>query len=137
MKQIFEQLEKFITQHQGIAIIGTVNQEGFPHLAMEKGVQWCGAKTICFETWFCTTTIENLRENPKVTVALWDQTAQKGYQLLGKIKSIQEGPILDGYIPDEEAEQFPIPPQAYKIYIEIEEVMQFLCGPHSDKPFTH
>lgn len=73
----------------------------------------------------------------KLGFALWDQTAQKGYQLLGKIKSIQEGPILDGYIPDEEAEQFPIPPQAYKIYIEIEEVMQFLCGPHSDKPFTH
>lgn len=57
--------------------------------------------------------------------------------MLGKIKSIQEGPILNGYISDEEAEQFTIPPQVYKISIEIEEVMQFLCGPHSDKPFTY
>jgi len=137
VKKTFEQITQFITQYQGIVIIGTANQEGIPHLAMEKGIRLVGEKTIYFETWFCKNTIENLQENPKVVVALWDQNTQKGYQLLGRMKSIEEGPILNGYIPGEEAEQFSFPPQAYQITIDIEKVTQFLCGPHSDKPFIN
>ncbi|MEW5804516.1 MAG: pyridoxamine 5'-phosphate oxidase family protein [bacterium] len=132
MKQSIEQVKKFILEQSSLAIIGTADQEGFPHLAMERGVRWVREKTVEFESWFCETTVKNLRENPKVSVAIFDQKTQKGYQLLGRIESIHEGAILDGYIPGEKPGEQDIPSQAYRIDIAIEKILFFSSGPHSD-----
>ena len=132
MNQSLDQVKKFVQQHTGLAIIGTADLEGFPHLAMESGIRWVRERTVEFESWFCLATIKNLRENPKVAIAIFDPKTQKGYQLLGQIESIHEGAMRDGYIPGEKPDEQVIPPQAYRIDIAIEKILFFSSGPHSD-----
>ncbi|MEW5804951.1 MAG: pyridoxamine 5'-phosphate oxidase family protein [bacterium] len=134
MNQSIEQVKKFVQHHPSLVLIGTADRRGFPHLAMEMGVQWVKERTMRFESWFCLSTIKNLKENPKVAVAIFDQQTQKGYQMLGRIESIHEAAILNGYIPGEKPDEHGIPPQAYRIDIAIEEVLFFSSGPHSDGP---
>lgn len=136
MNQSLDQAKKFVQQHTSLAIIGTADQEGFPHLAMESGIRWVSERRLEFESWFCLATIRNLRENPKVAIAIFDPKTQKGYQLLGQIESIKEGVIMDGYIPGEKPDEKAIPPQSYRLEIDIEKILPFSSGPHSDSSLS-
>jgi len=127
-----DQVKKFIQQHASLAVIGTADQEGVPHLAMESGIRWVREKTVEFESWFCLTTIKNMKENPKVAIAVFDPNTRKGYQLMGQIESIHEGAIMDGYIPGEEPGKQVIPPQSYRLDISVEKILPFSSGLHSD-----
>jgi predicted pyridoxine 5'-phosphate oxidase superfamily flavin-nucleotide-binding protein len=133
--QTLGEVKRFVQEHPITVVIGTADQNGVPHLAVEREIQWIEERTVVFEAWFCLTTVENLMINPKVAIAVWDQAAMSGYQLIGEMKSIQEASIFNGYMPGDEAEVSPIPPQAYRISIAIEEVLLLVSGPHADKPY--
>jgi uncharacterized protein len=112
--------------------IATSNRKGIPHLAASEGLAFVGPDRIFFSAWFCRRTVENLRENPKLSLAMLDSETQEGYQLLGETERIEEGAILDGYAPDTEKRWAGLPQAEHRLFIRVKEVLHLSSGPHSD-----
>ena len=61
------------------------------------------------------------------------QSPRRGYQFLGTIAEVKEGAMLDGFNPELEKKEKDIPQIESRLKIEINEVLNFATGPHSDK----
>jgi general stress protein 26 len=97
---ILEKVKKLV-QKVKVVYVATANREGIPHIAASKGMAFIEDQ-IVFRAWFCLKTVENLRENPKLSLAVLNAKTKEGYQLLGEVERIEKGAILDGYTPEEE-----------------------------------
>ena len=84
MKMDTDILEKVqrIVQKVKIVYVATANREGMPHIAAAEGMAFMGDKVV-FKAWFCLKTVENLSENPKLSLAVLSPKTREGYQILG------------------------------------------------------
>ena len=55
-----------------VSYVATSDKNGYPHLAVEKGLKIIDEKYLGFNAWFCRKTVENLRNNPEVAIAVCD-----------------------------------------------------------------
>jgi hypothetical protein len=84
------------------------------------------------DAWFCPNSLENLEENEKVDLVVWDANLDEGYQLLGKSQGMEDLALLNGY--DASLPQKPGLPQAERrIQIRVEKVIPFQRGSHTDQ----
>ena len=81
-------------------LIATVDQEGQPHIAAAGELTLSGKDSVELTDWFCMTTIANLRHNSRVSVVIWDQIKDSGYQLLGEAEKVEDVAMMDGYSPE-------------------------------------
>ena len=81
--------------------------------------------------WFCPGTVDNLRQNRKISLVVWDAAADIGYQLLGEVEKVEELSVLDGYVPGEE-EKPPLPQVERQLLVRLEKIIDFSHAPHSD-----
>jgi general stress protein 26 len=95
---IFGRVKKF-AQKVKVVYVATANKKGIPHLAASEGMTFVDQDRIFFRAWFCLRTVENLLENPRLSLGILDPKTQEGYQLLGEMERIEKGAILDGYAP--------------------------------------
>jgi len=116
-----------------VSYVATSDMNGQPHIAVEKGLKMIGGKYLGFDAWFCKKTVENLRNNPKIAIAIFDPLSKKGYQFSGRIVGIEDGAMLNGFSPELEKKEKEIPQVESRLKIEIEEVLDFSTGPHSDR----
>ena len=82
--------------------------------------------------WFCPGTMANLEENRSVAVVVWDAEKDRGHQLVGRVAKVRERSVVDGYVP-EPGETGP-PQVERELVIEVDQVLHFSQGPHSDEP---
>lgn len=129
-KKIIEALR--IAEGDGLVLVATAGPRGIPHIAAAGGIEMDPDGKLAVTEWFCPTTLENLTSDPALAVVVWDETADKGYQFLGRLCRIQDVGVLDGFAPGVESEP-PLPQVLRKLVIEVEEVLAFERGPHSDK----
>ncbi len=116
-----------------IVYVATAGRNGEPHIAASEGLAFLEGDRIIFKAWFCLKTIENLRENPKLSLAILDPKTKAGYQLLGVTERIENGAILDGYAPDSEEKWAGLPQAEHRLFIRVKEVLHLSAGPHSDE----
>ena len=116
-----------------ISYVATSDKNGYPHLAVEKGLKVLEEKYLGFSAWFCNKTVENLCNNPKITIAIFDPLLKKGYQFSGEVIEIKEGAMLNGFSPELEKKEREFPQVERRLKIKIDEVLDFSTGAHSDK----
>ena len=111
--------------------IASADRAGQPHLAVADNLIVADDMHVVFSSWVCHQTIENLKDNPGVTLAVWDGDLNSGYQLLGKVEGIEDVAILNGFAPDKE--EAGLPQVKSRLTIRIEKILRFNLGPHSDQ----
>jgi hypothetical protein len=111
--------------------VATANQHGLPHLAAAGTIRVVSGDRVAVEAWFCPATVENLLQNPKISLVAWDPKTDIGHQLLGEVEKIEEIAMMNGFSPDLDTEVQP--PQAErKLIVRVDEVLAFSHAPHSD-----
>lgn len=73
----------------------------------------------------------NLHANPHVSVIVWDETTDTGYQLLGEMEHMTDIGIIDGYTPQMKNMR-PMPQVESQLVIQVNKVTDFKRAPHSD-----
>lgn len=120
-----------IGRKSGHIFLITADQSGIPHMSIATKISIASETQIWVAGWFCPGTVENLENNPNIGVAVWDETNDTGYQLLGRKQELNAIAITDGYSP--ELEEEPSLPQIEReVKIVIEKMLGFKQAPHAD-----
>jgi len=130
---ITEELRGFV-EEVNYAFVASADSRGAPHLALGKGLSIPGPDSLVFEAWFCRRTLENLRSNPLVAVAVVRAPSGTGYQFIGTLAEITEAGILDGFSP--ETESGGMPQVCWRLKLKVDNVFEFTHGIHSDTPLS-
>ena len=115
----------------GRVFVATADGSGLPHIAAAREVGMVDGFLVTLSTWFCPGTMANLKTNPLVSLVVWDQDRDFGYQLLGKAVKMEGIAMMDGYAGDTEKMR-PLPQEERRITIEVEKILHFSVAPHSD-----
>jgi hypothetical protein len=111
--------------------VATANNRGLPHLAAAGAIRLVSEDRIAVEAWFCPGTVQNLYDNPKISVVAWDPAIDIGHQFLGEVEKVEEIAIMNGFSPEIEAKAL-LPQFERKLIIRVDEVLAFSHAPHSD-----
>ncbi len=130
--EAMEGLKKIVMEAE-VVYVETADRDGFPHIAAAEGMAFLEENQILFRAWFCLKTLENLENNPRVSLAVLSPRTKQGYQILGKVEKMEEGAILDGYGPGEERRRAVYPQAERQLLIRIERLSSLTSGPHSDE----
>lgn len=115
----------------GCVFIATADGAGVPHIAAAGQVEQTDHDCLTVSEWFCPGTVKNLQTNRAVTIVVWDKDSDVGLQLLGRLTSVKNIGILDGFMPDMDRTG-PQPQEEKQLRIRIEKILCFKRGPHSD-----
>jgi general stress protein 26 len=131
-KEILEKVKKLL-QKVKLIYVATSNKEGIPHIAVEEGMIFLDNDRVLFRAWFCFKTLDNLRENPSISLAVLAPKARQGYQLFGEMEKIEEGAILNGFAPVKEKVWTGYPQAEHRLLIRIQRISPLASGPHADE----
>ena len=128
-----ERIEKAVelAEKIGSVYVATADSNGTPHIAAAGKVELLGQESLAVTEWFCPGTIANLQENKCISLVVWDDDSDTGYQMIGQLQGSHDVGILDGFYPKLES-QTPLPQVETQLLIQIEKVIDFRLGPHSD-----
>ena len=111
--------------------VATADAGGLPHVAAAGRISLGDEGLVAVAAWFCPGTVMNLRQNPKVSLVIWNEAADTGYQLLGKVEEVEETAMLNGYIPEREGKDSS-PQVERRLLVHVDKVIAFSHAPHSD-----
>jgi len=114
---------------KGLAFVGTADRHGRPNLAPKGSMRLGSDETLVFAEGTGKKTLQNLRENPEVAVAVVDREKMVGYQFKGKAELIEKGPLYDTVVKLAQERGRPKPIAAVKI--KIEEIYSLIPGPRA------
>lgn len=121
-----------LARRTGHVFVATADAKGMPHIAAASQLEANEGETVTITEWFCPGTVENLQSNDHVAVVVWDEKADRGYQLLGRLEQMKDVGIMNGFAPGVE-QMPPLPQVAKELRIHVEKVLDFRLGPHSDE----
>ena len=113
------------------ALLTSADADGVPHLATVGRVRPGGPGEVLADEWFCPRTVENVRQNPRVSLVIWRPAANEGFQLLGSVEGVTELAMLDGGPTPMDRQ---VPQVERELRIRITDVLHFRHGPHTDAP---
>jgi uncharacterized protein len=131
VKQETMQSAVALGRKMGHIFVATADSEGRPHLAAAGRLDLEKEGSVGLEAWFCPGTVMNLKDNPRISLVVWDADADFGYQLVGIVENIVDRAVMDGYAPQMESAG-PSPQVERKLIIRVEKVIAFSHAPHSD-----
>ena len=111
--------------------VATSDAGGLPHLAAASRIEVVEDAKVAISEWFCPGTMENLEQNRRIALVIWDAAADKGYQLLGEVEDMNREAMMNGYAP-ELASREPLPQVEWRITVRVDKVLDFSHAPHSD-----
>jgi len=119
-------------EKSGYGFLATANAEGEPHIACAGKIDLVSPDSIAITEWFCPRTVRNLSENPSLSLVLWDQSEDRGFQLLGTSQRLEDTALLNGYSAEEEIRP-PVPQQVeWRLLMSVNKVLEFTQAPHND-----
>jgi hypothetical protein len=111
--------------------VATADSSGMPHVAAATKLNQTSKDHVAVTAWFCPGTVANLSENRRISMVVWDAPSDKGYQLLGLVKKIEEVAMMNGYSP--EIDEATVMPQVKnRLLVRVDKVISFSHAPHSD-----
>lgn len=128
---ITEEIRQFVDR-VGHAFVATADANGYPHVAAGRGVTVVTPGRLVFESWFCQTSLKNLKENPNIAVAVADSVTGNGFQFVGRVDKMEDTAVLNGFAPD--IEPAGMPQVQWRLEIRVDSVMAFSADAHSDRP---
>ena len=115
----------------GYVLLATADSQGRPHMAAAGKLELAEDNSVAVTEWFCPGTVANLANNKCVSIVVWDQSCDSGYQILGRLETIQDLGIIDGYTQEEETGAA-MPQVQRELLIQVDNIIDFKLGPHSD-----
>jgi len=82
MVKMPEELLRMIKEKH-IAALATVGPDGTPNVS-PKGFTYIDEETLAYVDIYSVRTLENIRANPRVAVAIWDNKTVSGFQVKGR-----------------------------------------------------
>lgn len=128
-----EKLEEIVRLAEKVehVLVATSDPGGMPHVTAAGKLELAPQGRVTVTEWFCPGTVANLHTNKCISVVVWAKDSDSGYQLLGRLDKIKDLGVLDGYAPGLEGDP-PLPQVEKQLLIEVEKVIEFKLGPHSD-----
>jgi hypothetical protein len=75
--------------------VATASKAGVPNVVPIAYIKLVGDDTIWIADNFMKKTLANLKENPNVSICMWDADSKKCYQVKGKVQLHASGPDFD------------------------------------------
>ncbi len=119
-----------LARQSGFVMVATCDDAGLPHITAAGRIELADQSDIAVTEWFCPGTVANLQKNKNISVVVWTKKLNSGYQLLGRLDSVTDVGILDGYSKREE--KHPLPQIEKRLLIKVQKILEFRLGPHSD-----
>ncbi len=98
MAKLTPEMRNFIEKERDpvTIFVGTSNKDGIPNISA-KGtfISILDDETIAYADVYSLKTLENVRQNPHVTIAVINAKTFKGYQFKGLAEVVESGPILE------------------------------------------
>lgn len=98
MAKLTAEMRNFIEKERDptFVFVGTSSKDGIPNIA-PKGtfITILDDETMAYADVYSQKTLENVRQNPHVTLAIISAKTFKGYQLKGLAEVIESGSILE------------------------------------------
>jgi uncharacterized protein len=111
--------------------IATADAGGSPHMAAAGKLSRISDEVISVEAWFCPGTVENLNQNDRIAIVVWQPAPDHGYQLAGKVEKIEEVAFMNGFSHKNES-LHSMPQVERKLHVRVEKVLVFTHAPHND-----
>ena len=73
----------------------TASKDGMPNVSPKGSIMVVDDNTLAFACMMSPKTVSNLKENPKIAVAVVDAQARKGFQFKGKAVLETSGKLFD------------------------------------------
>ena len=115
----------------GHIFVATADAQGLPHVAAAASMSSIAENKVAVSAWFCPGTLANLDHNRLVSLTVWDEAADIGFQLLGRVDCIGEKAVMNGYLPETE-HSAPLPQVEKVLEVAVDKVIAFSHAPHSD-----
>lgn len=115
----------------GYVFIATADANRWPHVAVARTLALKEERRIAVREWFCPGTMANLQSNSHISVVVWDENTDTGYQLLGEMEDMTDIGMIDGYTP-KMGSKWPLPQVESQLLISVSKVVDFKRAPHSD-----
>ncbi len=112
--------------------VATADAAGTPHLGCAGTLDEAAGRKLEVAEWFCPGTLANVADNPRVSLTIWDEEADRGYQIIGEVEGIETLGVLDGYAADAETE-VPVPQVRRCLVVRAERILDFSRAPHTDQ----
>lgn len=127
MARIPEDVKKIIGE-QRVGFVATATKSGLPNISPKGSLRPLDEETLIFAVINSPHTRDNLKENPSVSVAVFDTQERKGFQLKGKAELLEAGPLYD-QVAQGLSKRFPqLSPAQCVVKIKVEEVFEQLSG---------
>ncbi len=129
-----EKLRKIerMSNADALTLIATADSEGHPHMTAAHGLHVGPGRRVEIIDWFCPGSVHNIRENSHVSIVVWDQNEDRGYQLHGEVEKVAQQGVLDGYSP--QTENRPPEPQIRRqVTVHLTHATEFRREPHIDR----
>lgn len=98
MAKLTPEMRHFIDKERDpvTIFVGTSSRDNMPNVSA-KGtfIKILDDETIAYADVYSLKTLENVRQNPQVTVAVMNAKSFKGYQFKGRAEVVDSGPILE------------------------------------------
>lgn len=118
----------------GRCFVATADARGCPHLATASRLERVSTEgtRLRIRYWFCPRTVDNVEDNPRVSVTVWDPATDEGYQMLGRVEQVVDGAYLDGVDPRPD-EEVRYPSVERVLVVVLEQILDFRHAPHPDQ----
>jgi predicted pyridoxine 5'-phosphate oxidase superfamily flavin-nucleotide-binding protein len=124
MAKLTEEMKALMASQ--LKYIATASRDGVPSVGPKGSTKVLDDEHIVFYEVVGRHTYENIKENPKVAIAVVDPSKMQGFRFLGKAELITKGPLF------EEAENFSklmkLPPPIATVKVKIEEIYNLGAG---------
>ena len=109
-----------------VAALATVGPDGVPNVS-PKGFTYIDDETLAYVDIYSARTLDNIRANPKVAVAIWDNKTVSGFQVKGTARVHGPGDpiyeeIVARYIRAHHPDGRGVPERMWVISISVEEI---------------
>jgi len=120
-----------LAQALGRVLVATSAPDGMPHVAVARKIASRGDQTVEVDEWFCPGTVENAREGAPVSLVVWDEARDTGWQLLGNVVGVEDRAMLDGYQPEDKRAH--VPQVLRTLRVQVRKALAFTQAPHDDR----
>jgi predicted pyridoxine 5'-phosphate oxidase superfamily flavin-nucleotide-binding protein len=96
MAKLSEEIKKIVNEVHP-ALIATASKDGKPNVSPKGSFQVLDDEHVVFADIASPRTMANLRENPQVSVIVFDPATRKGCRIWGKAEIVESGTLFDKF----------------------------------------
>ena len=111
--------------------IASADKNGLPHLTVGSRITPHSDDLPEVYFWPCPVTLANLQWNKNVSLIVWDEERDKGFQLLGMVEKMEEYVVVDRSVPGVEVNQTDLH-VCWRLEVRVLKVLVFTQEIHSD-----